>query len=71
MNLLGPSWKTTLTGVIAVLSSITHIADSMLNNKPVDWTVAMTGIMTGIGLIFARDNRVSTEQALGTVPPKP
>lgn len=63
MNILGPSWKTTAAGLAAVLSALAHIADGIANGKPIDWTVSIAGITSGIGLLFARDNKVTSEQA--------
>lgn len=68
MNLLGPSWRTTLSGLLTILATIGHVADAILAGKPIDWTIAMTGITTGIGLLTARDNKVSSEQA-GAIKP--
>ena len=68
MNPLGPSWKTTMSGIVAILASLTHIADALMTGKPIDWTVALAGLTSGIGLIFARDNKVSSE-AVGAVKP--
>ena len=74
MNLLGASWKTTLSGILTIIATLGHIADSLLNGKPIDWTIAMTGLTTGIGLLSARDNKVSSE-AVGAdttpLPPQP
>lgn len=62
MNLLGPSWKTTVSGLAAVFAALAHIADALANNTSIDWTVTIAGLTSGIGLIFARDNKVSSEQ---------
>lgn len=69
MNILGPSWRTNLSGLLTIIATLGHVAESLLNNKPVDWTIAMTGFTTGIGLLTARDNKVSSE-AVGVAPPK-
>ena len=63
MNLIGPSWKTTLAGLAAICAALAHICDCLSTGKPIDWTIASTGLMSGIGLLFARDNKVSSEQA--------
>lgn len=68
MNLLGPSWKTTLTGLLTIIAALGHVAESILNGKPIDWTVAITGFTTGAGLLAARDNKVSSEAAGATIP---
>lgn len=63
MNPLGASWKTTLSGLAAVLAALAHVADGIANGRPIDWTVTIAGLTSGIGLIFARDNKVSSEAA--------
>ena len=71
MNLLGASWRTNLSGLLTILATLGHIADAILNGKPIDWTIAMAGLTSGIGLLTARDNKVSSEQAgAGIIPPK-
>lgn len=70
MNLLGPSWRTTLSGLLTILATVGHVADAILNGKPIDWTVALTGFTTGVGLLTARDNKVSSE-AVGANTTKP
>lgn len=62
MNLLGPSWRTNLSGLLTIIATLGHVADSILNGKPIDWAIAMAGMTTGIGLLTARDNKVSSEQ---------
>jgi hypothetical protein len=70
MKIIGPSWRTTLSGILTLLATVGHISEALLNGKPVDWTIAMTGITTGIGLLTARDNKVSSEAA-GAIKPPP
>lgn len=60
--MLKGSWKTTLAGVGAVLSVIVHVINCLTAGTPIDFTVVITGITTGIGLIFARDNNKTSEQ---------
>lgn len=69
MNILGPSWRTNLSGLLTIIATLGHVADSILNGKPIDWTIAMTGMTTGIGLLTARDNKVSSEAAGAPIPP--
>ena len=63
MNILGPSWKTTMSGLAAILASLTHVVTALQQGTPIDWTVAVAGFTSGFGLLFARDNKVSSEQA--------
>jgi hypothetical protein len=53
------SWKTTFSGIAALLIAIINIAESVINSKPIDWTASMTAIMAGIGLIAAKDSNVT------------
>jgi hypothetical protein len=56
------SWKTALSGLVAVCVGVSEIANGLVNGKPIDWTLAGTSISTGIGLIFARDNNKTSEE---------
>jgi hypothetical protein len=59
------SWKTTATGIVTVLAAIAGAAKFMLDNDPAtnpDWTAVIAALTAGIGLIFARDNKVTSEQ---------
>lgn len=60
------SWKTTVTGIAAVLTAVGSALTALFDNDPnttLDVTVTASAIMAGIGLIFARDNNVSSEDA--------
>lgn len=60
------SWKTTVTGIAAVLTAIGSALTALFDNDPnttLDVAVTASAIMAGIGLIFARDNNVSSEDA--------
>lgn len=60
------SWKTTVTGIVAVLSAVTAAATLLLDGNPTtnpDWTSTIAAVSAGLGLIFARDNKVTSEQA--------
>lgn len=65
------SWKTTVLGVIAVLTAVLTCAKALLDNDPTtipDWGALAAAVSAGVGLIFARDNKVTSEQA-GAVNP--
>lgn len=60
------SWKTTALGISTILAAVTAIVQALLDNDPTtnpDFTVAVAAIMSGAGLIFARDNNVTSEKA--------
>jgi hypothetical protein len=65
----GASWRTTLAGWLTVLASIAAIFASELGLAPETLAkiTAAVGVITGGGLVVARDNRVSSERA-GIVP---
>ena len=60
------SWRTATAGIVAILAAITSAAQLLLDNNPAtnpDWTAVLAAIMAGVGLITARDNKVTSEQA--------
>lgn len=67
------SWRTTTTGVLAILAALIGAAQALIDGNPAtnpDWTSIAAAIMAGVGLITARDNGVTSEAA-GAVPPTP
>jgi hypothetical protein len=63
------SWRTTTSGLATILATLAHVFDAIADGKPIDFTVAIAGITTGIGLLHARDNKVTSEDA-GARPPQ-
>lgn len=60
------SWKTTLSGVLTILGALIVAGKSLLDNDPStnpDISALMLAITAGAGLIAARDNGVTSEQA--------
>ena len=60
------SWKTTAAGVAGIIIAIASCAQAALDGDPAtvpNYEVALAAVITGLGLIFARDNGVSSEQA--------
>jgi hypothetical protein len=63
------SWKTTLAGVAGILTGLGmlgKIVNDFGIGQPVhyeDVAIAITTISGGIGLLFARDNNVTSEGA--------
>ena len=53
------SWRTTTLGILTILSTSCNIGMGMINGTPVDWPSAIAAITAGIGLITARDHKVS------------
>jgi hypothetical protein len=61
----GPSWRTKLAGLVTiVLSLVLLFADDLgISPEMAVKLVSAVSIVTGGGLIVARDNKVSSEQA--------
>lgn len=57
------SWKTTTAGIAAIVTALAAVATAIANGQPIDWASTMAAIMAGVGLIAARDNAVTSEQA--------
>lgn len=55
------NWKTTSAGIVAIAGGISTIAFAAVEKHitPELITASLTAILTGIGLIFAKDHNVS------------
>jgi UDP-N-acetylmuramate-alanine ligase len=49
------NWKTTTTGILAIIAAVAGAAAGIINGTPVDWASVAAAIMAGIGLIKAAD----------------
>ena len=63
------SWKTSLAGVAALCTALGTILKAWAAGGPaalatIDWTATIASISAGLGLLAARDNNVTSEQAL-------
>lgn len=59
------SWKTTVLGVATLIGALAMAAVALLDSNPdtmPDFTSVLAAF-TGLGLVFARDNNVSSEDA--------
>jgi len=57
------SWRTTVLGITTILAAIAGLVQAFLDNDPntnPDMTVAAAAILSGLGLIFARDAKAQT-----------
>ena len=64
--LLKGSWRTTLLGIVTILSAISTAAKAELDDDPAtsaNWGEVAMFVMAGSGLIASRDNKVSSESA--------
>lgn len=62
------SWKTTVAGIGAILAALGPALSATFDGNPqtnADWSAVIAAIVAGVGLIFARDNNVTSEEALG------
>jgi hypothetical protein len=58
------SWRTTTTGILAIVVAIAGAVKAELDGDvttTADWGSVAAAIIAGIGLIAARDNRVSSQ----------
>lgn len=57
-----PSWRTTVLGIITIITAITGVVQAIIDNDPAtnpDLTVAIAAVVSGIGLIMAKDAKVT------------
>jgi len=60
------SWKTTTAGIAAIVAAVATALVALFDGDPLtlpDWGAVGAAIMVGAGLIVARDNNVTSEQA--------
>ena len=63
---MNASWRTTTAGIAAIVAAIATAVTALFDSDPLtnpEWGAVVAAIMAGIGLMAARDNRVSSEQA--------
>ncbi len=63
---MNASWRTATAGILAILAALIGAAQSLIDSNPAtnpDWSSLTVAVMAGIGLIKARDNKVSSEAA--------
>jgi hypothetical protein len=60
------SWRTTTAGIAAIVAALATAAVALFDADPLttpDWGAVGAAFMAGVGLLAARDNKVSSEQA--------
>lgn len=67
MNNLMANWKTTSAGVTMIIGSIVHLVFSVRDHTANEntWTISLTAIVAGVGLIFAGDSSGSQPKPPG------
>jgi len=71
MKLTG-SWRTSALGIAAILTAIAGAVRAMFDNDPttvVSYEQTAAAIAAGWALLFARDNKVTSEEARAKPPP--
>ena len=64
--LMNGSWRTTVFGAGGLLTIILTTVNAIMDTDPMtnpDWGAVAGALAACIGLLFARDNKVSSEQA--------
>lgn len=67
------SWRTTTAGIIAIIVAVVGAIGAVIDDDPKtnpDYGAVGAAIMAGLGLITARDNNVTSEDAGAKPPPK-
>lgn len=60
------SWKTSLSGIAGIVGILATALSAALDGNPAtdpQWGIVIPSIITAGGLLFARDNNVTSEQA--------
>jgi len=60
------SWKTTAAGIGAILMALGSLLQALFDGNPStepDYAALVAAIIAGVGLLAARDNGVSSEDA--------
>jgi len=62
---MNASWRTSAAGLGAILVAIGSAVTALTDNDPLtipDWGAVVAAVIAGIGLLFARDAKVSSQQ---------
>lgn len=65
-KIMKASYRTSLFGAGGLLTVAVNVANMLLDGDPAtnpDWSVVIATVVTAAGLLFARDDKVSSEQA--------
>jgi hypothetical protein len=55
--------RTTVLGILAIVGALVAVGQALASGHAPDYASTASAIMAGIGLITARDNNVTSEQA--------
>ncbi len=59
------SWRTSSAGIAAILVAVGTALTALTDGDPAtlpDWGAVVAAVIAGIGLLFARDAKVSSQQ---------
>ncbi len=56
---IGTNWKTSAAGIGMILGALGDIAHNISVGTPVNFSVSLTAIVAGIGLLAAKDSNVT------------
>lgn len=59
------SWKTTALGLAGIITALGNALTAFLDNDPLtvpDLGLVINAVTLGLGLIFARDNKVTSKE---------
>ncbi len=56
---MNPSHTTTILGVLTIIGALANAGISYFSTGTIDWTILGTGITAGVGLIFAKDAKIT------------
>lgn len=68
---MGTSWRTTLFGAGGLIAVVASTLNAIFDGNPAtnpDWTAVIAAASVAIGLLFARDNKVTSEAAQAKTP---
>jgi hypothetical protein len=57
------SYRTTLAGIAAICTAAASVLTGLAEGTAIDWTAVIGAVIAGVGLMAARDNKVTSEQA--------
>jgi hypothetical protein len=57
--MLGPSWKTSLAGLLAIAGAVCAATAALVTGKVPDWPAIGATIVAGVGLLCAKDHNVT------------
>lgn len=53
------SKKTTVMGICSLITALVGIVQAIVNNQPIQWETTIAAIVSGVGLISAKDFNVT------------